>query len=700
MSNLQAFCVNCHALKTRHQRKNIQQSRSKRLIQSSEESRQQENNKFFSEIDALEFSPLKLLEKMNQQQISAVVVPDGPTRVTAGPGTGKTRVLTARIAYLVRVKQVRPSCILALTFTNKAARELRERITSLIGPHEAEQVTMGTFHSLCLAILRSDIQHLSDTGYRRGFAVYDEYYSLKLIRTILKELEVDTEELTAVAIQAIISASKNQFLTADEFSRTPPSARLTAGHIALCSRVFSEYEKRMKASNTIDYDDMLTLTVKLFDTSERTRLKYGRHWLYIQVDEFQVFNFHISSTFFFISLFHGRIPTLFSIDYCFCLLKITAISSLSATLIRHRITFIAVMFESIHNSVYKIFVRNHALQAIYGWRGADVRNQERLDSEFSINALSRSMPPASLPPGAFASLSALLATLNSKILPVAEFENAGRVLELSLNYRSRQEILDVAFALLAPVYSKSGGYQLRLKSGLLDQNPFLKLPPPVQIVACADAEQEAEYMVDSLLQLLNTHEQTPSIAILYRTNLQSIILERLLVREGVSYTLAAQRSFYQRKEIRDVIAYLRLLRSNDSLALERIINEPPRGIGAKTFEKLSSEAQAVGLSLWEKIIIVSGESAEASSSIHVNMSKIARASIRRFYQLIERYRGYVQTASDLRACAASQSAPKINGIEQVEARKSAPESEEDIGEFNKVNLRIASAEIRRKGFLN
>ncbi len=337
----------------------------------------------------------------------------------------------------------------------------------------------------------------------------------------------------------------------------------------------------------------------------------------------------------------------------------------------------------------------HTLQAIYSWRGADVRNQERLDSEFSIVRPTRGVPAESLPSSAFANLPALLTAIksiahDSSSVSDTDLLNTGRVLELSLNYRSRQEILDAAFALLAPAYSQSdSSNQLRLVAGLT--NPMPETRPPVQVVACADAEQEAEFIVNSLLQLLYAHEKAPSIAILYRTNLQSMVIERLLVRDGVSYTLAAQRSFYQRKEIRDVLAYLRLLRCNDPLAMERIINEPPRGIGKKTLEKLHAESEALGISLWEVIAHISGDSIKVS---HINdLGKTARASIRRFYQLIEHYRCVVNGGAGLNqgplfTPSAFPPIIKKNGLEEANCNSE---------EFQSINLTIASSEVRRTG---
>ncbi|EOD08642.1 hypothetical protein EMIHUDRAFT_44073, partial [Emiliania huxleyi CCMP1516] len=245
-----------------------------------------------------------LLRGMNQQQLAAVVCADGPLRVAAGPGTGKTRVLTARIAHLVEEARVPPQRVLAVTFTNKAARELRERITRLIGPCEADAITMGTFHSLCLAILRQDITRLpEELPYRSGFAVYDEYSSLKLIKKLKMRLEGGSatgaaeqtaeqkkkDDFSAGAVQAIISAAKNDMYDAQRFRLHPPAKlrALGAQKLRLAAAVFEGYQQTLRDENIIDFDDMLLLTETLLRTSERTRRKYAGHWRHLLVDEFQ-----------------------------------------------------------------------------------------------------------------------------------------------------------------------------------------------------------------------------------------------------------------------------------------------------------------------------------------------------------------------------------------------------------------------------
>ena len=348
LTNLQALCTRCHTRKTRGQRHEMLTSRAAREAAASEavtpnaaalrsvsdaeevtEEEEEEEEVTEEEeaeagvseadrlaaspetsgaalsLDAVELSSLRLLRGMNQQQLAAVVCSDGPVRVAAGPGTGKTRVLTARLAHLIVEANVPPQRVLAVTFTNKAARELRERITRLVGPDEADSITMGTFHSLCLAMLRQDITKLPEhLAYRSGFAVYDEYASLKLIKKLKTRLEggaitgaaqrtraqKDKDDFSAGTVQAIISSAKNEGYDAQAFRAAPPHKLLRAlppSRLNLVAAVFEQYQATMRAENIIDFDDMLLLTEQLLRTSERTRRKYAGHWRHLLVDEFQ-----------------------------------------------------------------------------------------------------------------------------------------------------------------------------------------------------------------------------------------------------------------------------------------------------------------------------------------------------------------------------------------------------------------------------
>ena len=441
LTNLQALCTRCHTRKTRSQRHDVlaagaaraearqdgdtvatpgageaggggdEDATAANAEASKADAGVQRGAPEPTRLDAIELTSLKLLRGMNQQQLAAVVCSDGPMRVAAGPGTGKTRVLTARIAHLVEEQGVAPQRVLAVTFTNKAARELRERITALIGPDGAESITMGTFHSLCLAMLRADIERLpAELGYRRGFAVYDEYASLKLIRKLKERVEggassgggvrtkeqKDKDELSAGAVQAIISAAKNDAYNATSFRQRPPSRQLglPSAKLSMVTQVFELYERTMREENIIDFDDMLLLTSHLLRTSERTRRKYASHWRHIAVDEFQDTN---------------------SVQY--------------------------QLLSLLGRDHGNVFVVGDVDQAIYGWRGADIRNQARLDAEFVIRPGAQ-VPAAALPPESFDSVASLKEAVAALPLPPLP-RDGGR--QLNRSTTGRGSISDMAY---------------------------------------------------------------------------------------------------------------------------------------------------------------------------------------------------------------------------------------------------------------
>lgn len=704
LSNLQALCPKCHTSKTRQQRHQIlasksaqrlanrsddanngksvapvarsrRRSGSKKLLDASSEvtsSGKDADTAIVQEratvlgLDSLDLSSLKLLRGMNQQQLAAVVCIDGPMRVAAGPGTGKTRVLTARIAHLIVEAKVEPRRVLGVTFTNKAARELRTRITSLIGPDRADSITMGTFHSLCLAMLRVDIERLPpELGYRRGFTVYDEHAALKLIKKLKERVEggktaqVRTrkqkkdEELSAGTVQAVISAAKNDGYDAHSFRTEPPLRYESFGaeQLGIITSVFELYQQTLRSENIIDYDDMLLLTRTLLRTSERIRQKYSSHWRHITVDEFQDTN---------------------SIQY----------------------DLLSLLGQDHKN----VFVVGDADQAIYGWRGADIRNQDRLDSDFVIRTIPP-VPAAPLPATAYENVTALKKAISMLPLPRLLPDGGGRRLTLELNYRSRQGILDMAQRLLAPSYAADPGMQLRLVTPDTYGSGSGTVPSAatvVQVTALEDSEHEAEWVVDEILHartsaLPDKAQETSSVAILYRTNAQSMAFERRLVREGVPYVLAAQRSFYARKEIRDVIAYLRLLRSNDTISLERIINVPPRKIGAATLATLHKASDVCGVNLWEAVELyaVAPENVTQKDDERLpKLGKAARTAIRNFHSLIVRFRDFVQREIEEDQTSDVDTSFNRNG-------------NDDQHNADEVQLKMVSSEVwRRAAFQN
>ena len=610
LTNLQALCKPCHAQKTRDQRRELLEARAPATAERKEEKRRKRRGARRpppfpgaapaadpAAADAgvaLALSPLDLLRGMNQQQLYAVLRTNGTVRLAAGPGSGKTRVLTARIAHLIHTERVPPSRVLALTFTNKAARELRERITALLGPAASDQVTMGTFHSLCLSMLRNDIERLGpELPYRRGFAVYDADEALKLVRQLLaaegrappkKGAAVPTlerEGAEASQVQSAISYAKNRMLDAASFA-----AQYGAGSIV--ARVFARYEAELRARNVVDFDDMLTLSVALLRDVPEARAKYQRMWSHMHVDEFQDTN---SPQYRVLALLGGG-----------------------------------------HSNVFAV---GDADQAIYGWRGADAANQARLDDEFCVLE-GPSVPAAPLPPSAFdsgdalrAAVPALLPGLDCARPPADDADDAaaavaaGVRLRLELNYRSTQPVLDAAMALLRPAYAAAaaagfasdGQQQLQLVAAekaaatveAAAAAASARATGAVEVVEVADQEEEAVWVVEKLLAARARARAAaaegapvpkPSSAILFRTNSQALPFERELLRQGVPYELLQARSFFQRKEIRDALSYLRLLVHDDALALERVINVPPRKIGATTWKALEAAAAERGDGVW------------------------------------------------------------------------------------------------------
>ena len=549
---------------------------------------------------ALALSPLDLLRGMNQQQLYAVLRTNGTVRLAAGPGSGKTRVLTARIAHLIHTERVPPSRVLALTFTNKAARELRERITALLGPAASDQVTMGTFHSLCLSMLRNDIERLGpELPYRRGFAVYDADEALKLVRQLLaaegrappkKGAAVPTlerEGAEASQVQSAISYAKNRMLDAASFA-----AQYGAGSIV--ARVFARYEAELRARNVVDFDDMLTLSVALLrDVPERAPSTSGCGRT-------------CTST-------SSRTPTRRSTACSRCSAAATRTSSRWATPTRPSTA-----------------------------GAAPTPPTRRASTTSSACSRGRRSPAAPLPPSAFDSGDALRAAVPALLpgldcaRPPARADDGGvdaaaaidgsrrRVrLRLELNYRSTQPVLDAAMALLRPAYAAAaaagfasdGQQQLQLvaaekAAATVEAEAAAasaRATGAVEVVEVADQEEEAVWVVEKLpaerararaAAAEGAPVPKPSSAILFRTNSQALPFERELLRQGVPYELLQARSFFQRKEIRDALSYLRLLVHDDALALERVINVPPRKIGATTWKALEAAAAERGDGVW------------------------------------------------------------------------------------------------------
>lgn len=434
---------------------------------------------------------------LNPQQAEAVINTEGPMLIMAGAGSGKTKVLTCRVANLLQ-KGVRPYRILAITFTNKAAAEMRERVNNMSGP-AAKDVWLFTFHAFCARFLRMEIDKLP--GYGGNFAIYDTADSQNLIKQILKEMNLDDKRFQPSGILSRISNAKNALQDAAAFARQ-------AGDFyeQKVADIYSRYEQKLQLNNALDFDDLLMLSIKLLQKNKEVREKYQDRFDYLLVDEYQDTN-------------HAQ----------YLLTKFLAA--------KHR----------------NICVVGDADQSIYGWRGADIQNILDFEKDY---------PDA-------------------------------KVIKLEQNYRSTQIILDAANAVIE---NNTG----RKPKNLWTEN---KSGADIIYFQAVDERDEARFVIEQLQNLQRTeNKKLGDMAILYRTNTQSRIFEEMLIKSGISYNMVGGLKFYERKEIKDIIAYLRVIfNPADSLSLLRIINVPKRGIGDASLAKIQAYAAANNVSLFEAV---------------------------------------------------------------------------------------------------
>lgn len=420
---------------------------------------------------------MDLLEGLNPAQREAVQALDGPVLVLAGAGSGKTRTLTRRVAYLMLQKKVSPERLLVVTFTNKAAKEMKERIKYL-----ADDLPpwLGTFHSICMRVLRHEIGRV---GFRSDFVIYDESDQEKAVKTILDKLDFDKKAYAPALCLSLISGAKNELMGPAEYAKYVNNTFLE--NILV---IFKEYQKLLKASNALDFDDLLKIPVEIFTQFPEVLEKYQRLWKYILIDEYQDTN-----------------------TAQYILIK---------------------MLAKIHGNV---FVVGDDAQSIYSWRGANFRN---------ILNFERDWPQA-------------------------------KVIKLEQNYRSTQNILDAAHQVIIKNIERKDKTLRATKVGGV----------PVTVYKAMDEKDEADFILTEIKSLVRAGvmRNLNDAVVLYRTNAQSRAVEEACLNNFVPYRIISGLRFYERKEIKDMIAYLRLLiNPADSIALARIINVPPRGIGAKT----------------------------------------------------------------------------------------------------------------------
>lgn len=446
---------------------------------------------------------MDLLNGLNKEQKEAVLHVDGPLLILAGAGSGKTRVLTHRIAYLINEKNVHPANILAITFTNKAAKEMRERVDRLVG-ELSESIWVSTFHSACVRILRRDIEKI---GYDRNFVIYDSADQQTVIKDCLKELNLNEKNFPPKSVLETIGRAKDELVEAETFSKMH-GADYRMSRIAA---VYQLYQKKLKQNNALDFDDIIMLTIKLLLDNPPVLDYYQRKFRYILVDEYQDTN--------------------------------TAQYSLISLLAQgHR----------------NLCVVGDDDQSIYGWRGANIRNILDFEKEF----------------------------------------NGCRVIKLEQNYRSTRTILEAA----NNVIKNNIG---RKNKSLWTNN---SQGEPIQYYQADNEHDEGLFITSEIRKLkMQGNRNYKDFAVLYRVNAQSRVIEEMFMREGIPYKIVGGLRFYDRKEIKDILAYLRVVQNpSDNISLKRIINVPKRGIGNATLENAEDIANQRGASIFS-IISSAGE---------------------------------------------------------------------------------------------
>ena len=480
---------------------------------------------------------MSFLDQLNPQQREAVETTEGPVLILAGAGSGKTRVITYRIAYLIEHKGVMPESILAMTFTNKAAAEMGERVEKLVGGLSIAKPVISTFHSFCVRLLRRDIEALRipstvpgqpPIGHTKNFVIYDEADQQSVVKSLMKRFGLDDKQLTPRTVLARISWAKNHMLDPQELylqSADPKTERI--------AHLYEEYRKELRKCNALDFDDLLLEAVRLLKSASQVREYYNRRFQYLLIDEYQDTN-------------------------------------------RPQYELMRMLAGEHHN----VCAVGDEDQSIYSWRGADIRNILEFEQDF---------PEA-------------------------------KIIRLEQNYRSTQNILQAASAVVANNVRRKGKNLWTSRQG----------GTKIGYYEAPDGENEALFAADWIARYVreaNDRGDVPRAAVLYRTNSQSRLFEEAMRRYGLKYHVVGGFSFYERAEIKDMISYLKVIQNpDDSISLLRVVNTPTRGIGKGTIDTLERLALETGLSLWGAI----GE------AIRRNLLPArAVASLKNFQQLIE-----------------------------------------------------------------
>jgi len=458
------------------------------------------------------FTRLSFLSQLNPQQREAVETSEGPLLILAGAGSGKTRVITYRIAHLIENLGAMPESILAVTFTNKAASEMVERVDKIVGGLSAAKPVISTFHSFCVRVLRRDIEALRipstvpgtpPIGLTKNFVIYDEADQQQLVKSVMRRLGIDDKQVTPRSVLAHISWAKNHMLDPQEVylqSADPKTERV--------AQIYEEYRKELLKANALDFDDLLLEAVRLLKAVPTVREHYNRRFQYVLVDEYQDTN-------------------------------------------RPQYELMRVLAGAHHN----VCAVGDEDQSIYSWRGADIRNILEFEKDF---------PEA-------------------------------KIIRLEQNYRSTQNILQAASAVVANNIKRKGKNLWTSRQG----------GTKIGYYEAPDGENEALFVADYIAKYLREaaeQSENPRAAVLYRTNSQSRLFEEGMRRYQLKYHVVGGFSFYERAEIKDMISYLKVIHNpDDSISLLRVINTPVRGIGKTTIETLERVALETGLSLWGAI---------------------------------------------------------------------------------------------------
>ena len=507
-----------------------------------------------------------ILESLNKEQKEAVVSTEGPLLVIAGAGSGKTRVLTHRIAYLIQEKYVNPYSILAITFTNKAANEMKERISKMLGETMARDMWVGTFHSMCVRILRREIERL---GYSKNFLIYDTQDSKSVVKDCLKELNVDSKDFPEKYILSIIGNAKMDLEDPEDFEKKQKKDyRMT-----IVCNVYKKYQQKLKKDNALDFDDIINLTIELFKKYPEVLEHYQNKFKYVMVDEYQDTN-------------------------------------------KAQDMLVSMLVEKTKN----ICVVGDDQQSIYKFRGAKIDNILRFDKRFP----------------------------NTKVV------------KLEQNYRSTKSILKIA----NEVIKNNEG---NVEKNLWTENDEGKKP---QVNFAANEYDEANYVVAEIKKdRREEYYKYSDFAILYRTNAQSRVFEEVLVREAIPYKVIGGQKFYDRKEIKDIIAYLRLIsNTKDNVSLKRIINEPKRGIGAASLDAVEKAANENNLSMFDII-----------QDVDKYIQTRANKSLKEFAELINKFRGMEEELSALTEIVLKESG-YLQALE-IEKSEDSKSRIENLGEF-------------------